>query len=1175
MGSLRDVYNRIDPGDTVTFAPWLHGKTIELDAELRISKRMTIVGDIDADEKPDITISGKNAHRIFYVPKGITMHLRGVTLRYGRSSGDGGAIYNLGTIRMDNSRLQDNHAGRGGAVYNRGKIIIATSEALGNTVTIDGAVIYNEKTIDSLSRVYLTHSGFYHNSAKHQGGVVYNKGGDVDFIDLTLSDNRAVTGPGNAATAENRGSVLYQHGGHTEFRSVTMSGNISNPLTDVEDTYDDSFFGGDGNRTSAKEVQDGNRNRRKNNGGTIYNEGEWGQEEILLVNTVIEKSTGRNCGGLAGYNIGPNTWFDDNTCVAHISDRSDYEHQGTDRGDPKLGPLQNNGGITKSHTPYYDDPTHGTSGLIDPTAHHMCAAKDQRGALRIDRANGVHDRLCDIGSVEYGAIIPVPPVARTIDKQTPASARLHDLQDEMVALSNELHDTNHVPTILRVTNTNNAGLGSLRAQMGAAKRGDTIVFAPWLYDKTIWLNEDIHVSKAITINGDINGDRVPDITIRSTKNSRGEPVGRMLYVERTGTLTLKSVHLTGGIVRSMGGAIFSYGKVIIEYSHLDYNRAYDGWGGAIYSLGDVRVTHSTLDHNTADRQGGAIFTVLSTDGSSDGGGNLRIEGSTFEANVSVGNGGAVYNHRGTVYAINSTFAHNEAQVIGGRYSEGTVLYNEGGSVTLKHTTMANNQGPHASNSASNSVLYNQYPSSVPSYDNRDYNVHLINTIIAGVSSDNCEGGHFNSVNTWSDDASCGGSDRGEPHMGQLMDNGGPTKTMMPTSASAVVDGASSHCSPVDQRGAPRPSLQCDIGAIEVGASVPAAPAAHDINTVKPDYVREEDPNPPALPEPDTVETLGARIASLNTRIASLNGLIATLRGQIATLAATNATLMQGRAAQQVQIEQKTAHVARLEQQVSDLNGDLREKGDELEALTGPLSVAIGDAGRMRRIDITSSSGDVFNAMFEWHTLARTGSDANSTINMDTTTWGHVRKTPEGGYRSSGILAGENGKIYWTATSTLIPSSGFHVMRYEFWSAAAFGELYFGLYADIDIGNNPGGNALIVGGPGHPNRLLVTDSTDPTLGVALGLRNLRNARPVGWLGSPGQYYHWGAHILHSTRLVGADPSWGQFIPDVDTYGVADGYGPADVGLSLGIRIAPSAKLASFEITLVGAPDGHIE
>ncbi|WP_419616019.1 hypothetical protein, partial [Thiolapillus sp.] len=162
VGSLRDVYNRIDPGDTVTFAPWLHGKTIELDAELRISKRVTIVGDIDADEKPDVTISGKNAHRIFYVPEGITLNLRGVTLRHGRSATDGGSIYNLGTVNIDRSRLRDNHAGRGGAVYNRGILVISDSAAQGNIATRDGAVVYNEKIDASLSMVQLTRSGFYH-----------------------------------------------------------------------------------------------------------------------------------------------------------------------------------------------------------------------------------------------------------------------------------------------------------------------------------------------------------------------------------------------------------------------------------------------------------------------------------------------------------------------------------------------------------------------------------------------------------------------------------------------------------------------------------------------------------------------------------------------------------------------------------------------------------------------------------------------------------------------------------------------------------------------------------------------------------------------------------------------------------------------------------------------------
>ena len=233
-------------------------------------------------------------------------------------------------------------------------------------------------------------------------------------------------------------------------------------------------------------------------------------------------------------------------------------------------------------------------------------------------------------------------------------------------------------------------------------------------------------------------------------------------------LTLTSVHLTGGRERA-GGAIFNYGIVIIDHCHIDYNRAASGFGGAIYNRGDVTVSHSTIDHNTADRRGGGIYNGITFDG----GGNLRVEASTLEANVSVGNGGAIYNHGGDVHALNTTFTRNEAQVINGRYSEGTVLYNRSGSATLKNVTMVNNQGAHPSNTASNSVMYNQYPSSVPSHDTRDYDVHLINTIIAGVSSDNCEGGHFSSVNSWADDASCGGSNRGEPNIDQLMDNGGP------------------------------------------------------------------------------------------------------------------------------------------------------------------------------------------------------------------------------------------------------------------------------------------------------------------------------------------------------------------------------------------------------------------
>jgi len=52
----------------------------------------------------------------------------------------------------------------------------------------------------------------------------------------------------------------------------------------------------------------------------------------------------------------------------------------------------------------------------------------------------------------------------------------------------------------------------------------------------------------------------------------------------------------------------------------------------------------------------------------------------------------------------------------------------------------------------------------------------------------------------------------DPMLGGLMDNGGPTQTMMPAGGSAAI-GAGSSCPPTDQRGNPRPAA-CTLGAVE-------------------------------------------------------------------------------------------------------------------------------------------------------------------------------------------------------------------------------------------------------------------------------------------------------------------------------------------------------------------------
>lgn len=77
-----------------------------------------------------------------------------------------------------------------------------------------------------------------------------------------------------------------------------------------------------------------------------------------------------------------------------------------------------------------------------------------------------------------------------------------------------------------------------------------------------------------------------------------------------------------------------------------------------------------------------------------------------------------------------------------------------------------------------------------------------------------------------------------------------------------------------------------------------------------------------------------------------------------------------------------------------------------------------------------------------------------------------------------------------------------------------------------------------------------------------------------MGNPERYTPNGGRVLDASTLTGADAGWGTFTPDQELYPGATGYGPADIALTVGIRLKPSATLASFEITVLGAPNGEI-
>jgi hypothetical protein len=110
------------------------------------------------------------------------------------------------------------------------------------------------------------------------------------------------------------------------------------------------------------------------------------QNSILAVNT---SSTAPDCAGTIGsqgYNL-----VGDNTGCTFSQTTGDQMGAGTTAIDPKLGPLQDNGGPTLTQALRLDSPA------IDSGGASGCLATDQRG---VARPEGV---ACDIGAYEFDA----------------------------------------------------------------------------------------------------------------------------------------------------------------------------------------------------------------------------------------------------------------------------------------------------------------------------------------------------------------------------------------------------------------------------------------------------------------------------------------------------------------------------------------------------------------------------------------------------------------------------------------------------------------------------------------------------------------------------------------------------------------------------------------------------
>lgn len=335
------------------------------------------------------------------------------------------------------------------------------------------------------------------------------------------------------------------------------------------------------------------------------------------------------------------------------------------------------------------------------------------------------------------------------------------------------------------------------------------------------------------LNGQNHGDSSPDISHVVVKGNYATQQGAGMYLGGSGDMSNPG---SGNSSPSLSDVAF-------------YNNKSDNYGGGMYCDGRFGgnsgpiLTDVTFDGNSAFYQGGAMMNY-----GYGGVANPNLLNVTF-SNNSAQNGAAMFNNGNAdgshpslppgvsiPLVFNSTFYNNHAN------SSGGAVYNlsfTGGeaSAAFINVTFANNTAAAAN--ASGGAIYS---TGAAGNGGGITNLNLENVIMwgntAGTGSNIfMDNTHFASASLTIDDsvvqngdasiafgtglpstayASGNNNFNGNPMLGPLTDNGGPTLTMMPGPTGDAVDhGNCSGAPPEDQRGAARPTGPgCDIGAVE-------------------------------------------------------------------------------------------------------------------------------------------------------------------------------------------------------------------------------------------------------------------------------------------------------------------------------------------------------------------------
>jgi hypothetical protein len=343
-------------GGTVTFN-CASATTIPFTSPVTLSQSVTL----DASGATGaVTFDGGGTTQLSIVNSGVSLTLKGLTLAHGYAAGPwGGAIQNSGTLAITNSTLSGNSDSyAAGAIYNdgNGTLTITGSTLSGNSASYGGAILnFHDLTV--------TTSTFSGNHVGASGGAIYTYLGPANIAASTFSGNSAYWG-----------GAIYQQDVALSVTSSTLSGNSA------------GYGGAIANYGTVKIATSTLAgNSASVSGGTLY---VFSASDVIGGSIIANSSGASNCAGTITDN-GSNL-SNDSSCGFSAA-KGDLVNT-----NPKLGPLANNGGPTKTMALA---PTSPAIDKIPTSAASLCATggMDQRGVSRLD--NG--ESTCDMGAYEF------------------------------------------------------------------------------------------------------------------------------------------------------------------------------------------------------------------------------------------------------------------------------------------------------------------------------------------------------------------------------------------------------------------------------------------------------------------------------------------------------------------------------------------------------------------------------------------------------------------------------------------------------------------------------------------------------------------------------------------------------------------------------------------------------